>query len=74
MKNIIIKSDDKSGFLRTEAVAKAIEFENYEMNKRKEGWRNGIVLIKESNGLSFWSFFIYHTKTAIIVDIRFENR
>lgn len=75
MKKIIIKSDANSGFLRTEALQKAIEFEEKYMAERKEGWYNGVLWVKQSNtGNSEWNIYVYHTKTAIIVCVDMRSK
>ncbi len=70
MKKIIIKADKNNAFLRTEALQKAILFEEVHMNERKEGWRNGVIWCKPgfANKIQ-WQFYVYHTKTAIVVSI-----
>ena len=68
MKDIIIRSDEHSGFLRYEAVSKAIEFEDLHMKDRKEGSHHGVLWVKCVSN-SEWQFYAYHTKTAIIVRV-----
>ena len=68
MKDIIIKCDENSGFLRTEAMTKAIEFEEYYMAKHKEGHSDGMIW-KKLGTQSEWQFYVYHTKTAIVVRV-----
>ena len=69
MKNIIIKTDEASSFLRTEAVSKAIYYEETLMTEKKEGAYNFTLWIKE--GMNYdYRFVVYHTKTAIVVDVR----
>jgi len=46
MKKIIIKTDKHCGFLRTEAVSKAIEYEETLMKDRKEGIYNCALWIE----------------------------
>lgn len=75
MKKIIIKADANSGFLRTEALQKAIEFEERYMVEKKEGWYHGVLWVKESNtGSSEWQIYVYHTKTAIIACVDMRSR
>lgn len=69
MKQIIIKTDFHSAFLRTEAVSIAIEYENIYMKDRKEGFYNCVLRIKEGTN-SKYRFAVYHTKKSIIVDIK----
>jgi hypothetical protein len=69
MKKIIIKTDKHCGFLRTEAVSKAIEYEETLMKDRKEGIYNCALWIKKGTQTEY-RFVVYHTKTAIIVDVR----
>ena len=69
MKKIIIKCDDNSKFLRTEALSKAIEFEERHMAEKKEGWYHGVLWVKYGTQRE-WQIYVYHTKTAIIVDVR----
>jgi hypothetical protein len=69
MKKIIIKTDKHCGFLRTEAVCKAIEYEETLMKDRKEGIYNCALWIKKGTQTEY-IFVVYHTKTAIIVDVR----
>jgi hypothetical protein len=73
MKKIIIKTDIHCGFLRTEAVSKAIEYEETLMKDRKEGIYNSVVWTKYSTQAEY-QFVVYHTKTAIIVDVRLQTR
>lgn len=73
MKNIIIKTDKNSGFLRYEALQKAIEFEEVHMSEKKEGQYHGVLWVnRSSTGNSSWQIYVYHTKTSIIarVDMR----
>lgn len=71
-KKIIIKTDEQSKFLRTEGMRKAIEFEERFMKDKKVGVYNGVLWVKGAslgtNGE--WQIYAYHTKTAIVVDIR----
>jgi len=68
MKKIIIKTDKYCGFLRTEAVSKAIYYEENLMKDRKEGIYNCAVWVKEGARTEY-RFVIYHTKTAIVVGV-----
>lgn len=68
MKKIIIKTDKHCSFLRTEAVSRAIEFEKTIMKNRKEGIYNCALYIKKGTSKEY-KFIVYHTKTAIIVDV-----
>lgn len=68
MKKIIIKTDNHCGFLRTEAVAKAIQFEETLMKDRKKGLYNCALWIKTIKKTEY-RFVVYHTKTAIIVNV-----
>lgn len=75
MKKIIIKADANSGFLRTEALQKAIEFEEIYMAEKKEGWYHGVLWVKESNTVNTeWQIYVYHTKTAIIASVDMRSR
>ena len=70
MKKIIIKTDKHCSFLRTEAVAKAIEYEENLMKDRKEGIYNCVFYIKKGTQTEY-RFVVYHTKTAIVVDVQY---
>lgn len=65
---IIITTDNHSKFLRTEAIAKAIEYEERFMKDRKEGRNNLMLFIKEGTQ-STYNIVVYHTKTSIIVNV-----
>lgn len=69
MKQVIIRYDAFSVFLRTEAMAKAIEYEDYFLKNRKEGNSNCVLWIKEGTKKK-WRYAVYHTKKSIIVDIK----
>lgn len=69
MKKLIIKTDRHCGFLRTEAVSIAIEYEETIMKDRKDGIYNCVLWIKKSTQTKY-RFIVYHTKTAIVVDVR----
>lgn len=69
MKKIIIKTDERCGFLRAEAVLKAIEYEETLMKDRKEGIYNCAIWVKKAAQTKY-RFVVYHTKTAIVVDVR----
>ena len=69
MKKIIIKTDEVSTFLRTEAMCRALEYEETHMKGRKAGRYHSMLWIKQGTN-SEYRFEIYHTKTAIVVDIR----
>ena len=73
MKDIIIRTDEDSVFLRTEAMTKAIEFEDYHMKDKKEGSYNGVLWVKYGTN-SEWQFYAYHTKTAIVVRVDKRSR
>jgi hypothetical protein len=68
MKKIVIKTDNHCAFLRTEAVSKAIQYEETLMKDRKEGVYNCALWIKKGTN-SEYRFVVYHTKTSIIVDV-----
>jgi len=68
-KKIIINTDKHCAFLRTEAVSKAIEYEDVYMTHRNAGNKNPICWIKEGTKTTY-IFNIYHTKTSIIVDVK----
>ena len=67
-KDIIIRCDEESKFLRTEALSKAIEYEELYMNGQQEGSYHCVLWIKKGT-TNEWQIRIHHTKTAIIVNI-----
>ena len=69
MKNIIIKTDEHCAFLRTEAVSRAIYYEETLMKDKKEGIYNFTLWIKYGTQREY-RFMVYHTKKFIIVDVR----
>jgi len=73
MKKIIIKCDENSGFLRTEALTRAIEFEVNYMSEKKEGWYNGVLWIRTGTQ-NEWQIYVYHTKTAIVACVYMRSR
>ena len=75
MDKIIIKTCPESKFLRTEAMAKAIEFEEVYVSDKKEGVMNGVLWVKYANeGKREWQIYAYKTKRSIIVDVRMSAR
>lgn len=69
MRIIIIKSDEKSKFLRLDAFSKAIEYEKFLMRGRKPGVRNGYVWVINRSHVSHL-IGVHHTKAAVIVNVR----
>lgn len=72
LKKIIIKCCNSSGFLRTEALKKAIEFEAEYSKTKKIGINNGVLWVLDISGEKSkeWQMYVYHTKTAIIVSVK----
>lgn len=74
MKKIIIKSDIDSRFLRTEAMHKALEFEDRLMGSHKEGRNHAKIWKKEANtGAAMWQFLVYHTAKSIVCEVSKVN-
>lgn len=67
--DIKIKSTAGCEFLRYEALAKAIYYEENYMNERGTGIINCALWIKEGTQNSY-HIIVYHTKTSIVVIVR----
>lgn len=68
MKQITIKTDEFSVFLRTEAVSRAIEYEETLMASKRMGSKNGAIWLKQLPSYNY-EFYVYHNKTSIIVNV-----
>lgn len=69
MKQVIIKTDEFSVFLRTEAVSIAIEYEETLMASKRMGSKNGAIWLKQGTSYNY-EFYVYHNKTSIFVNVQ----
>lgn len=75
MKDIIIRCCPNSLFLRTEAMAKAIEFEERYSKEKGIGFNKGVLWVKYANNSTReWSIYVYQTKKSIIVRVQMQNK
>lgn len=78
MKDIIIKSDKNSEFLRTEALTHAIFYEAHVIpdENPKIGKSHGTIYTKYANTSTtvYWNFLVYLTKKAIVVEISYCSK
>jgi len=69
MKKLIIKTCEKSKWLRKEALISIEEFEA-DCAERKEGVLNGALTLITTNQRAEYQIYTYQTKTCIICDVR----
>jgi len=69
MKKLIIKTCEKSKWLRKEAL---IAIEEWEAGgaEREEGILHGVCTVITTNQGAEYQIYTYHTKTCIICDVR----
>lgn len=69
MKKLIIKTCEKSKWLRKEAL---IAIEEWEASgaERKEGDLNGALTVITTNQKAEYQIYVYQTKTTITCDVR----
>lgn len=78
MKDVIIKADKNSAFLRTEALSRAIFYEEHVIptENPKIGKLHGTSYVKYANTNTnlYWNFLVYQTKKAIVVEITYHSK